>query len=125
MTALADLDRLILDRIEPTERVAIIDLAQLFAELTRKCLDAFTNTISGDVLGGTNCEVKLLPSGGHGIYSTGHNDTVNTVTTVFDITGGTGDFAGASGDGVLVFTYDTFEPHGLLSASISLNLELP
>jgi hypothetical protein len=44
---------------------------------------------------------------------------------VFDIVSGTGAFAGATGDGVLVFTYDTFEPHGLLSASISLNLVLP
>lgn len=87
------------------------------------------DTITGDVLGGTNCEVAVFSSvGGHppaGVFNFTHNDTENTVTTVFDITAGTGAFAGASGDGVVVFTYDTFEPHGLLSASISINLELP
>ena len=71
------------------------------------------------------CRVESLPSSGHGIYDTTHTDTVNTVTTVFDITGGSGVYVDASGDGVLVFTYDTLEPHNLRSASISLNLELP
>ena len=72
--------------------------------------------ITGDILGGSNCEVLLIPGVMHGIYTTPHTDTHNTVTTVFDITGGTVKFT----RGVLTFTYDTGEPHGLHHASITL-----
>ena len=72
--------------------------------------------ITGVILGGSNCEVKFIPDVTHGIYMTPHTDTENTVTTVFDITGGTRRFT----RGVLTFTYDTGEPHGLHDASITL-----
>jgi hypothetical protein len=81
------------------------------------------STINARILGGVNCEMGNMSSTGHGIYSSAHDDAVNRVTTVFEITGGTGQFAGASGDGVLVFTYDTFESHNLRDASIIVNLE--
>ena len=81
-------------------------------------------TINGVILGGYNCEVKVFETvGGHppaGVFDFTHTDTHNTVTTVFKITGGTKRFAGVSGDGVLVFTYDTFEPHTLLDAHITI-----
>ncbi|MCH7768356.1 MAG: hypothetical protein IH828_05410 [Nitrospinae bacterium] len=81
-------------------------------------------TINGIILGGYNCEVKVFTTvGGHppaGVFDFTHTDTHNTVTTVFKITGGTKKFAGASGDGVLSFTYDTDEPHTLLDAHITI-----
>jgi len=81
-------------------------------------------TINGIILGGTNCEVKVFTTeGGHppaGVFDFTHSDTHNTVTTVFKITGGTKRFSGLKGDGVLVYTYDTFEPHTLLDAHITI-----
>ena len=64
--------------------------------------------------------------GGHpppGVFTFTHDDTNNTVQTALEITGGTGKFAGATGTGVLVFRYDTFEPHNLLHAHIVLELD--
>ena len=84
------------------------------------------DTITGIVEGGTNCEVQAFQTvGGHtpGVYDFTHTDTNNTVQTALEITGGTGKFAGATGTGVLVFSYDTFEPHGLLHAHIVLELD--
>jgi hypothetical protein len=81
------------------------------------------STINARILGGANCTVGNISTAGHGIYSSAHDDVVNRVTTVFEITGGTGQFAGARGDGVLVFTYDTSESHNLHDASIIVNLE--
>jgi hypothetical protein len=89
-------------------------------KITRKSGGA---VINADIIGGSNCELEYIDSAGHGIYDSSHPDTVNRVTTVFKITGGTGKFDGASGDGVLIFTYDTFEPHNLRDASIVMNLE--
>ncbi|MCH7923538.1 MAG: hypothetical protein IH975_10975 [Nitrospinae bacterium] len=81
-------------------------------------------TINGEILGGTNCEVKIFPIDEplHDAppWDFDHSDTRNTVTTVFKITGGTKKFAGIKGDGVLVFTYDTDEPHTLLDAHITI-----
>ena len=81
-------------------------------------------TINGIILGGYNCEVKVFETvDGHppaGVFDFTHTDTHNTVTTVFKITGGTKRFAGVKGDGVLSFTYDTFEPHTLLDAHITI-----
>ena len=86
-------------------------------------------TITGIVEGGTNCEVEVFfTAGGHtpGIFdvpAAGHNDTNNTVQTALEITGGTVDFAGVTGIGTLSFTYDTFEPHGLIEAHIVLTFD--
>ncbi|MCH6567968.1 MAG: hypothetical protein IH801_06340, partial [Nitrospinae bacterium] len=81
-------------------------------------------TINGEILGGTNCEVKIFPVDEplHTAFpwNFDHSDTINTVTTVFKITGGTKRFSGVKGDGVLVFTYDTDEPHTLLDAHITI-----
>ncbi len=52
---IANLDRLRLDRVEPTQRVAIIHLAQFLAQLGRKCLDPLPNLL-------TRCHPWLLPS---------------------------------------------------------------
>ena len=60
-----------------------------------------------------------------GVFDFPHTDTNNTVQTALEITAGTGEFVGATGTGTLAFTYDTFEPHGLLDAHIVLNLILP
>ncbi len=85
------------------------------------------DTITGIVEGGTNCEVESDTTvGGHppaGVFNTTHVDTNNTVQTALEITGGTGEFAFVTGTGVLVFTYDTFEPHNLLHAHILLELD--
>ena len=85
------------------------------------------DTISGIVEGGTNCEVDVFETvGGHdpaGVFNFTHNDTNNTVQTALEITAGTGEFDGVTGTGVLVFSYDTFEPHGLIEAHIVLNLD--
>lgn len=85
------------------------------------------DTITGIIKGGTNCEVaSFLSVGGHppaGVFDFDHFDTNNTVQTALEITGGTGEFAGSTGTGVLVFSYDTFEPHGLLNAHIVLGLD--
>ena len=71
------------------------------------------DTITGIVEGGTNCEVASFTTvGGHppaGVFDFNHTDTNNTVQTALEITGGTGEFAGATGIGTLSFTYDTFE----------------
>ena len=78
-------------------------------------------TINGAILGGYNCEVKIIPGSIHGApWDFSHTDTHNTVTTVFKITDGTKRFSGVKGDGVLSFTYDTFEPHTLLDAHITI-----
>ena len=82
------------------------------------------DTITGIVKGGTNCEVAAFETvDGHppvGVYDFTHDDTNLTVQTALEITGGTGKFAGVIGTGVLVFSYVSFEPHGLLHASITL-----
>ena len=81
-------------------------------------------TITGIVEGGTNCEVASFTTvGGHppaGVFDFTHSDTNHTVQTVLEITGGT---AGETGTGVLVFSYDSFDPHGLLHAHIVLDLD--
>ncbi len=81
-------------------------------------------TITGIVEGGTNCEVASFTTvGGHppaGVFDFTHSDTNTTVQTVLEITGGT---AGETGTGVLVFSYDSFDPHGLLHAHIVLDLD--
>ena len=77
-------------------------------------------TIIGSILGGSNCEVKLITSATHGIYTSPHTDTFNTVQTVFKITGGTHKKVSRFDSGVPAFTYDTGEPHGLHGASITL-----
>ena len=83
------------------------------------------NFMTGAIEGGSNCEVESLPTTGHGIYTTAHNDTENTVCTAFEITGVTaaGDFGETIvGDtGELCYTYDTLEPHNLLSAHIQIH----
>jgi hypothetical protein len=87
------------------------------------------DTITGIVEGGSNCEVEaFFTAGGHtpGIFdvpAAGHTDTNNTVQTALEITGGTGEFTSATGTGVLVFSYNTFEPHDLLHAHIHLELD--
>ena len=84
-------------------------------------------TITGIVEGGSICVVDVFETvGGHspaGLYDFTHNDFDLTVQTALEITGGTGRFAGASGTGVLVFSFDTFDPHGLLDAHIVLDLD--
>ena len=84
-------------------------------------------TITGIVEGGSICVVEVFETeGGHspaGVYDFTHNDLDLTVQTALKITGGTGGFAGASGTGVLVFSFDTFDPHGLLNAHIVLDLD--
>ncbi len=94
---------------------------------TFKVTDDDGNTITGIVEGGTNCEVAVFTTvGGHppvGVFDFDHSDTNNTVQTALEITGGTGRFSGATGTGVLVFSYDTFEPHNLLHAHIVLELD--
>ena len=84
-------------------------------------------TITGIVEGGSICVVDVFETvGGHspaGLYDFTHNDLDLTVQTALEITGGTGGFAGASGTGVLVFSFDTFDPHGLLDAHIVLDLD--
>lgn len=94
---------------------------------TVKITDGDSDEINGNIKGGTNCEVKIFPFDEplHTAppWEANHSDTINTVTTVFEIVSGTGKFDEASGDGVLVFTYDTDEPHTLLHAHIALNLE--
>ena len=86
-------------------------------------------TITGIVEGGSICIVAtFFTAGGHtpGIYdvpAVGHDDFDLTVQTALEITGGTGRFAGASGTGVLVYSFDTFDPHGLLNAHIVLDLD--
>ncbi len=81
-------------------------------------------TINGIILGGTNCEVEIFdadkPLHDAFPWDFDHTDTINTVTTVFKITGGTKRWSGVKGDGVLVFTYDTDEPHTLLEAHITI-----
>ena len=88
--------------------------------------DAYGNTIAGVVEGGTNCEVEVFP-GNHtsGVFDFDHSDTNNTVQTALEITGGTGRFTGVTGTGTLAYTYDTLEPHNLLSANIAINSKLP
>ncbi len=84
-------------------------------------------TITGIVEGGSACVVALFSTvDGHpptGVFDFTHNDAIVTVQTALEITDGTGKFAGASGTGVLVFSHDIFEPHGLLNAHIVLELD--
>ncbi len=84
-------------------------------------------TITGIVEGGSACVVALFSTvDGHpptGVFDFTHNDAIVTVQTALEITDGTGEFAGASGTGVLVFSHDIFEPHGLLNAHIVLELD--
>lgn len=84
-------------------------------------------TISGIVKGGSACIVALFSTeGGHppaGVFDFTHNDAIVTVQTALEIMDGTGKFAGASGTGVLVYSHDIFEPHGLLHAHIVLELD--
>ncbi len=84
-------------------------------------------TITGNVEGGSGCVVALFSTvDGHpptGVFDFTHNDAIVTVQTALEIMHGTGKFAGASGTGVLVFSHDIFEPHGLLNAHIVLELD--
>jgi len=95
--------------------------------------------IYADILGGMNNERLIFGVGGHdpicedlsdfipngagSAYDSSHNETENEVLINFMITGGTGKFSGATGNGVLQFVYDTMEPHNLLEAAIILNLD--
>ncbi|MDA2931415.1 hypothetical protein MYX84_15965 [Acidobacteria bacterium AH-259-O06] len=101
-----------------------LDVGTQVFDGTFKVTTANGDEITGIVEGGTNCEVAAFSTvGGHppaGVFDFTHFDTNNTVQTALEITGGTGKFTGATGTGVLVFSYDTFEPHGLLHASITL-----
>ncbi len=96
------------------------------------------DTVTADVVGGSNTERPGPGSPGHvpdcdtiggtpvgPPYDSAHIETENTVTLVFVITGGTGELAGSTGDGVLVYTYNTREPHELVNAGILLNLIEP
>ena len=89
--------------------------------------DPAHRTITGIVEGGSICIVDAFTTlGGHppaGVFDFTHNDFDLTVQTALEITGGTGRFAGASGTGVLVYNFDTFDPHGLLDAHIVLDLD--
>ena len=90
--------------------------------------------IHAKVMGGDNNERHLFSAGAHspGCDASGgspfsgsgfdatHNETENEVLINFEITGGTDKFAGATGNGDLQFTYNTKEPHELLSAAIIL-----
>ncbi len=84
-------------------------------------------TITGVVEGGSACIVALFSTvGGHppaGVFDFTHNDAIVTVQTALEIMDGTGQFADATGTGVLVFSHDIFEPHGLLNAHIVLELD--
>ncbi len=84
-------------------------------------------TITGIVEGGSACVVALFSTaGGHppaGVFDFTHDDAIVTVQTALEIMDGTGEFADASGTGVLVFSHDIFEPHGLLNAHIVLELD--
>ena len=84
-------------------------------------------TITGIIEGGSICIVEAFTTvGGHppaGVFDFTHTDFDLTVQTALEITGGTGRFAGASGTGVLVYSFDTFDPHGLLNAHIVLDLD--
>ena len=84
-------------------------------------------TITGIVEGGSICIVEAFTTEfGHppmGVFDFTHEDFDLTVQTALEITGGTGGFAGASGTGVLVYSFDTFDPHGLLHAHIVLDLD--
>ncbi len=96
-------------------------------------------TISGDVLGGANNERLSFSAAGHvpncadiggtaiggspPAYDGTHTETENEVLVNFKITGGTGKFAGAAGRGVLQFVYNTAEPHELLEAFLTVNLD--
>ena len=85
------------------------------------------STITGIVEGGSACVVAVFSTvGGHppaGVFDFTHIDSIVTVQTALEIMDGTGKFAGASGTGVLVYSHDIFEPHGLLNAHIVLELD--
>jgi hypothetical protein len=84
-------------------------------------------TITGIVEGGSICIVEtFFTEFGHppaGVFDFPHDDFDVTVQTALEIMDGTGEFAGASGTGVLVYSFDTFDPHGLLDAHIVLDLD--
>ena len=93
------------------------------------------DTITADIVGGSNTERLIFDGAGHvpdcdtiggtpvgPPYDSDHDETENVVTLVFVITGGTGELAGSTGNGVLTYTYNTKEPHELLEAGILLNL---
>ncbi len=101
-------------------------------------IDTERGDINADILGGANNERLVFPSSGHvpictdipdgtvigdspPAYDGTHNETENEVLINFVITGGTEDFDGIEGRGVLQFVYNTMEPHDLLEASIILN----